>query len=120
MTVKLPQKAGFAPTVQEWDQLVSIAENLAAQLAQRDAALRQMQAELDAAQSSAGFWGRSCAKIMAERDAARAEAARLTAALKEYGWHLDRCPAADCSTTKCECGYAALRQPGPAGGEARP
>lgn len=92
MTVNIPQKAGFMPTQKEWDDLVRIAENLGAQVMQRDAALRQMQSE---------------------RDAARAEVARLTAALAEYGWHLDGCPAADCSTTKCECGYAALRQPAP-------
>ena len=60
--VKLPQKAGFAPTAQEWDQLVRIAENLAAQVV-------QAQAERDAAKSAADFWGRSCNKIMVDRDA---------------------------------------------------
>ena len=113
MTVKLPQKAGFVATVQEWDQLVRIAENLAAQLA-------QAQAERDAAQRDLITLAENWHASEKALDAARAEVARLTAALKEYGWHLDRCPAADCSTTKCECGYAALRQPGPAGGEARP
>ena len=62
MTVKLPQKAGFVATPDEWDALVRIAENLAAQVVQRDAALRQTEAE---------------------RDAARAEVARLRLALED-------------------------------------
>ena len=66
--VNLPQKAGFVPTVGEWDALVRIAENLAAQVVQ--------------AQASAVETARI---VGAERDAARAEVARLTAALAEEG-----------------------------------
>lgn len=61
--VNIPQKAGFVPTPKEWDDLVRIAENLGAQVVQRDAALRQAQAE---------------------RDAARAEVARMRKALEFY------------------------------------
>lgn len=51
MTITLPQKAGFMPTQKEWDDLVRIAENLGAQVVQRDAAQREMQAERDAARA---------------------------------------------------------------------
>ena len=65
MTVKLPGKAGFVPTVQEWDALVRIAENLAAQVVQA-----QAQAGLDAA---------TIEEMKRERDAALRQPAPATA-----------------------------------------
>lgn len=70
MTVKLPEKAGFVPTVAEWDQLVRIAENLAAQLA-------QAQAERDAAQRDLITLAENWHASEKALDAARAEVARL-------------------------------------------
>lgn len=106
MTVNLPEKAGFMPTPEEWAQLVRIAENLAAQVVQRDAALRQMQAD---------------------RDAARAEVARLTAALEAVTRLLKQYVSDYLVVTgnyvltpqDMDDLFDALRQPAPAGGEAR-
>lgn len=73
--VTLPQKAGFVPTVQEWDQLVRIAENLAAQVVQRDA--ESLKATFDAHekinQLSGDLYGAqmALAQAQAERAAAR-------------------------------------------------
>lgn len=81
MTVNIPQKAGFVPTPEEWAQLVRIAENLAAQVVQRDQAnmkitfdtqekFNQLSGDLYEAHTKA-------AQIQAERDAARAEVVKL-------------------------------------------
>ena len=79
--VTLPQKAGFVATTDEWDALVRIAENLAAQVVQRDAALRQTEAERDAARqhSPHNYVHKAMFdQVVEQRDAARAEVARLT------------------------------------------
>ena len=145
MTVKLPQKAGFAPTVAEWDALVRIAENLAAQLAQaqaeRDAAKEwrdTFKSDLEAERASLKSALISAKSIsderynaihkyhdaVAERDAARAEVARLRAALDNV-WRVcsDNTPYDGASEQELEiveiCRAALRGQPAPAGGEAR-
>lgn len=125
MTVNIPQKAGFVPTPEEWAQLVRIAENLAAQVVQRDQAnmkitfdtqekFNQLSGDLYEAHTKA-------AQIQAERDAARAElvlseearsalrleVARLTAALVSIADILD----VDDMPATAKQLRAALRQP---------
>lgn len=105
MTVKLPQKAGFVATTAEWDQLVRIAENLAAQVVQ--------------VQQDAHRWATLANSAANERDAARAEVVRLTWSLTEMLIHHadNNCVCSWCSVARSwlhvERG-AALRQPGPA------
>ena len=107
--VNLPQPAGFVPTPKEWSDLVRIAENLGAQVVQRDAALRQMEAERDAARA----------------EVARLTEYRLTAAQKIELWVHDadqfspRTPAEDMVVQDGQLEAllkiaAALRQPAPA------
>ena len=112
--VKLPQKAGFVPTVGEWDALVRIAENLAAQVVQAQQDAHHWATLANSAANERGAARHEWGAAADEAAELRLEVARLTAALSEYGWHLDGCPAADCSTTMCECGYTALRKPAPA------
>lgn len=114
MTVNLPGKAGFAPTVAEWDALVRIAENLAAQVVQ--------------AQQDAHHWATLANSAANERDAARAEVARLTERLETAKIALRGCRLAEqarvlneladnvAELDQQEC--AALRQPAPATAEA--
>ena len=73
MTVKLPEKAGFVPTVAEWDQLVRIAENLAAQLAQAQAERDAAREHAERQQLSKDGLYRELREMSSQRDAARAE-----------------------------------------------